>query len=57
MGEEGPGQLPVLVDAVDAFSGGVGNIGEVVADELASSRLLSYDHSSSTGLELGCVGV
>jgi hypothetical protein len=40
VGEEGPGQLSVLVDAVDALFGGVGNIGEVVAGEVSELAFL-----------------
>ncbi|MFE6848846.1 hypothetical protein [Streptomyces sp. NPDC057686] len=40
MGEEGPRQLWVVVDAVDALLGGIRDIGEVVAGEVGEFTLL-----------------
>ncbi|WP_267501566.1 hypothetical protein [Streptomyces flavotricini] len=40
MGEEGPWQLWVVVDAVDAVFGGVGYVCEVVAGEVGEFAFL-----------------
>ncbi|MEU9401189.1 hypothetical protein [Streptomyces sp. NPDC048242] len=40
VGEEGPWQLWVVVDAVDALFGGVGDIGEVVSGEVGEFAFL-----------------
>ncbi|MER6434538.1 hypothetical protein ABT272_44215, partial [Streptomyces sp900105245] len=40
VGEEGPGQLRVVVDAVDALFGGIGDISEVIACEVGEFAFL-----------------
>ncbi|MFG2794683.1 hypothetical protein [Streptomyces sp. NPDC048419] len=50
MGQEGPGELVVLVDAVNALFSGVGDIGEVFAGEVGEFAFLIDDPRSSTGL-------
>ncbi|MCX5230929.1 hypothetical protein [Streptomyces sp. NBC_00233] len=40
VGDEGPGQLRVVVDPADALFGGVGDIGEVVAGEVGEFAFL-----------------
>jgi len=56
VGEEGPGKLIILADAVDASFGGVGNVCEVVADEVGELTRLDRRPQQLHRIQLGCVG-
>lgn len=55
VGEKGPGEVIVLVGAVDALFGGVGAIGEVVVGKVGEFAFLERGPRQFHRGELGCV--